>query len=55
MKIGDKVKCLTSAFIIPSKGDIGEVIGMEEIWAAIHFPKYKKYIWLQQSEVEVVE
>lgn len=55
MKIGDRVKCLTSVFIIPPYGGIGEIVDITRSCVSVYFLEYKKRIWLYKNEVEVVE
>lgn len=56
MKIGDKVKCLTSIFLCPYYGDIGVIKEIRENEILIvDFPKLNKTIYMRNYEVEVIE
>ena len=55
MKIGNKVRCLTSVFVIPPHGAIGIVTNIIKNCIEVDFPEWKKCIWLYKNEVEVIE
>ena len=55
MKIGDKVKCLTSIFIIPSKEAVGYILDIAENSILVKFPNEEKCLWMKDYEIEVIE
>lgn len=55
MKIGNKVRCLTSVFVVPPYGAIGKVTNITKSCVAVDFPEWEKCIWLYKNEVEVIE
>lgn len=56
MKIGDKVRCLTSIFFRPAYGEIGVIEEIKEKnILLVNFPSLNISIYMRDFEVEVVE